>query len=217
MKVLARSSLIAALVATVCFALIACSSPEPTSTPVPPTATPVPPTSTPLPPTPTPIPPTATPVPPTATPAPPTATPEPASAPESAVAADKMASGTVSEEDAACIQQNADPDKTGEILEALGTINSGDEVQGEHILDLLDAADALVACELLPAQVVPLLSQITREDASCVIEHSGTEQLVSIFATGAGEGAQTFNIMSLAPLLGALQACDVSLNLTAGQ
>ena len=41
----------------------ACSSPDPTSTPIPPTATPIPPTATPIPATATPVPPTATPAP----------------------------------------------------------------------------------------------------------------------------------------------------------
>ena len=50
------------------FVIQACSTEEPTHTPVPPTSTPVPPTATSVPPTVTPIPPT--PVPPTATPAP---------------------------------------------------------------------------------------------------------------------------------------------------
>ena len=84
-----RITMLASLgVALFAFALVACSTPEPTATPVPPTstpvaptATPVPPTATPVPPTPTPRPaPTATPVPPTATPVPPTATPVPPTA-----------------------------------------------------------------------------------------------------------------------------------------
>ena len=64
--------------------LFACTSEEPTPTPVPPTATPVPPTSTPVPPTVTPVPPTATPIPPTATAIPPTSTPIPTPPPPTA-------------------------------------------------------------------------------------------------------------------------------------
>ena len=61
---------------------LACTSPDPTATPVPPTVTPtaVPPTATAIPPSATPVPPTATSIPPTATSVPPTATPVPPTA-----------------------------------------------------------------------------------------------------------------------------------------
>ena len=79
-----RSYFVYALIGIVAaaFYVVACTSPDPTATPVPPTATPtaVPPTATAVPPTATAVPPTATSVPPTATPVPPTATSVPPTA-----------------------------------------------------------------------------------------------------------------------------------------
>ena len=203
MKLLLNTPLLLALVAVVSLVLIACSSPEPTSTPVPPTATPVPPTATTIPPTPTPVPPTATPE--------PTVVPAGLSIAEDA---DETDSADASDTYAACIQEHSDPERTDEILEAVNALGSGAEVTTEQMLDLLDAADTLAKCELLPAQVVPFLSQISREDATCIIENSGTAQLVTIFTSSNASEGQAFSLMSLAPLLGALQACDVSLDLT---
>ena len=234
MKSLINSSQTAVVGALLVFvagiALIACSSPEPTATavpptptpvpptatPVPPTPTPVPPTPTPVPPTPTPVPPTPTPVPPTATPEPPTATPEPESEPE-ASGTDDISTTGLSPHDAVCIEEHADKETADKIFEAVGTINAEGDVQPEHILDLLDAADTLTDCELMPARFAPIVAQISREDAACVIEQSGVEQLMSFFTLTEEQQSQTLNLMALSPLLGALQACDVSLDLSVMQ
>ena len=77
------ASVIIGILAAVPVAIaLACTSPDPTATPVPPTVTPtaVPPTATAIPPSATPVPPTATSIPPTATSVPPTATPIPPTA-----------------------------------------------------------------------------------------------------------------------------------------
>ena len=214
------------VVAISAFSLVACSSPEPTATPVPPTptpvpptATPIPPTSTPIPPTPTPVPPTPTPVPPTATPVPPTATPEPTSEPEEEVsdAADELGPTGLSAHDSVCIEEHADQATADEIFDAVGTINSEGDVQPEHILDLLDAADVLAYCELMPARFAPLVAQISREDAECLVEQAGVELLLGFFTLTEEQQGQTLNLMALSPLLGSLQACDVTLDLSVMQ
>ena len=234
MKSLVRSSriaILAALVAAIAgVTLSACSSPEPTVTPVPPTATPVPPTATPVPPTPTPIPPTPTPVPPTPTPVPPTATPvpptatpvpatatsEPATAPEESATDDISPTG-LSPHDAVCVEEHADEETAAKISEAVGTISSEGDVQPEHILDLLDAADTLSQCGLMPERFAPLVAQISREDAECLVEQAGVELLLGFFTLTEEQQGQTFNLMALSPLLGSLQACDVTLDLSVMQ
>ena len=220
-----------AIAATV--SMVSCSSPEPTPTPVPPTATPVPPTATPVPPTPTPVPPTPTPVPPTPTPVPPTATPVPPTAtPEPAEAAaepkeaespstDEISPSGLSAHDAVCIEEHADAATAEKVFASITAItaalNAEGEAEPEHILNLLDAAEPLSHCGVMPERFAPIVEQITREDAECVIEHSGVEILLTFFTITEEQQAETLNIMALAPLLGSLQACEVTLDLTAGQ
>ncbi len=123
----------------------------------------------------------------------------------------------MSPHDAVCIEEHADKETADKIFEAVGTINAEGDVQPEHILDLLDAADTLTDCELMPARFAPIVAQISREDAACVIEQSGVEQLMSFFTLTEEQQSQTLNLMALSPLLGALQACDVSLDLSVMQ
>lgn len=210
------------IVVTATLTLLACSSPEPTPTPVPPTSTPVPPTATPVPPTPTPVPPTPTPVPPTPTPVPPTATPEPTEAPEEPEeaepeAADGISPAGLSPHDAVCIEEHTDAETAKKVFTAIDSLITGNDAQPEHILDLLDAADPLSHCGVMPERFAPIVAQISREDAACVVEQSGVEQLMAFFTITEEQQAQTLNIMALTPLLGALQACEVTLDLTAGQ
>ena len=203
--------------------LVACSSPEPTATPVPPTptpvpptATPVPPTSTPVPPTPTPVPPTATPVPPTATPVPPTATPEATEEPE-AEQIDEISPSGLSAHDAVCIEEHADAETAAKVFEAIEALTTGADAENQHILDLLAAAEPLSHCGVMPERFAPIVAQISPEDAECVVEQAGVEMLMNFFTITEEQQAQTLNLMALAPLLGSLQACDVALDLTAGQ
>ena len=215
---------IVALLAIAGTILSGCSEPEPTPTPIPPTptptATPVPPTPTPVPPTPTPtpIPPTPTPV-PTSTPVPPTSTPELAKEPEAAKkeAVDEISPPGVSAHDAVCVEEHADAETAQKIFAAIGAISGVTELQPEHILDLFDAADALIHCGLMPESIAPIVGQISREDASCVLDHAGVEMLVGFFTVTEEQQQQTFSLMALAPLLGSLQACDVAIDLTAGR
>ncbi len=220
----AKTLLIAAFVSVMLgILLIACSSPEPTATPVPPTptpvpptATPVPPTPTPVPPTPTPVPPTATPVPPTATPVPPTATPEPTEEPE-AEQIDEISPSGLSAHDAVCIEEHADAETAAKVFEAIEALTTGSNAENQHILDLLAAAEPLSHCGVMPERFAPIVAQISPEDAECVVEQAGVEMLMSFFTITEEQQAQTLNLMALAPLLGSLQACDVALDLTAGQ
>ena len=203
--------------------MVACSSPEPTATPVPPTptpvpptATPVPPTPTPVPPTPTPVPPTPTPVPPTATPVPPTATPEPTEEPE-AEQIDEISPSGLSAHDAVCIEEHSDAETAASVFEAIEALTSGEDAENRHILQLLAAAEPLSHCGVMPERFAPIVAQITPEDAECVVEQAGVEMLMNFFTITEEQQAQTLNLMALAPLLGSLQACDVVLDLTAGQ
>ena len=220
----AKTLLIAAFVSAMLgILLVACSSPEPTATPVPPTptpvpptATPVPPTPTPVPPTPTPVPPTATPVPPTATPVPPTATPEPTEEPE-AEPIDEISPSGLSAHDAVCIEEHADAETAAKVFEAIEALTTGGDAENQHILDLLAAAEPLSHCGVMPERFAPIVAQISPEDAECVVEQAGVEMLMNFFTITEEQQAQTLNLMALAPLLGSLQACDVALDLTAGQ
>lgn len=220
----AKTLLIAAFVSAMLgILLVACSSSEPTATPVPPTptpvpptATPVPPTPTPVPPTPTPVPPTATPVPPTATPVPPTATPEPTEEPE-AEQIDEISPSGLSAHDAVCIEEHADAETAAKVFEAIEALTTGDDAENQHILDLLAAAEPLSHCGVMPERFAPIVAQISPEDAECVVEQAGVEMLMNFFTITEEQQAQTLNLMALAPLLGSLQACDVALDLTAGQ
>ncbi len=220
----AKTLLIAAFISAMLgILLVACSSPEPTATPVPPTptpvpptATPVPPTPTPVPPTPTPVPPTATPVPPTATPVPPTATPEPTEEPE-AEQIDEISPSGLSAHDAVCIEEHADAETAAKVFEAIEALTTGGDAENQHILDLLAAAEPLSHCGVMPERFAPIVAQISPEDAECVVEQAGVEMLMNFFTITEEQQAQTLNLMALAPLLGSLQACDVALDLTAGQ
>ena len=69
----------------------------------------------------------------------------------------------------------------------------------------------------MPERFAPIVAQITPEDAECVVAQAGVEMLMNFFTITEEQQAQTLNLMALAPLLGSLQACDVSLDLTAGQ
>ncbi len=223
----AKTLLIAAFIsAMIGILMVACSSPEPTATPVPPTptpvpptATPVPPTPTPVPPTPTPVPPTPTPVPPTATPVPPTATPEPTEAPEETESEpiDEISPSGLSAHDSACIEEHADAETAAKVFEAIEALTIGPDAESQHILDLLAAAEPLSHCGVMPERFAPIVAQITPEDAECVVEQAGIEMLMKFFTITEEQQEQTLNLMALAPLLGSLQACDVALDLTAGQ
>ncbi len=206
------------VIAALGVAVVACSSPEPTATPVPPTPTPVPPTATPVPPTPTPVPPTPTPVPPTATPVPPTATPEPEEEPaaKEAEPADEISASGLSAEDSACIEEHSDAETAAKVFTAIEALTSG-EGENQHILDLLASAEPLSHCGVMPERFAPIVAQISPEDAECVVEQAGVEMLMNFFTITEEQQAQTLNIMALAPLLGSLQACDVAIDLTAGQ
>ncbi len=214
-KIARISVVLVVLVATMTIVFTACSSPEPTPTPVPPTATPVPPTATPVPPTPTPtpVPPTPTPVPPTPTPVPPTATPEPM---EEAEVTDEVSPSGLSADDSACVEEQADAETAATVLTAIESLTSG-EGENHHILDLLAAAEPLSHCGVMPERFAPIVAQISPEDAECVVEQAGVEMLMAFFTITEEQQAQTLNIMALAPLLGSLQACDVAIDLTAGQ
>ena len=88
----------------------------------------------------------------------------------------------------------------------------------------LDAEDALIffdllelsaTCQFLPANFAPIAMQLTRDDVECMIEQVGTEPLLSFFNFAPKQEQETLNLAALAPLLGAVNACEIALDLTA--
>ena len=158
-------------------------------------------------------------MPPTATPVPPTSTPEPAEEPviKEDEPVDEISPSELSAHDAACIEEHADAETTAKVFEAIEALVTGEDSETGHILDLLAAAEPLSHCGVMPERFAPIVAQITPEDAECVVEQAGVEMLMNFFTITEEQQAQTLNLMTLAPLLGSLQACDVTLDLTAGQ
>ena len=158
-------------------------------------------------------------MPPTATPVPPTATPEPEEEPETKEAepVDEISASGLSTHDSVCIEEHADAETAAKVFEAIEALTSGDDAENHHILDLLAAAEPLSHCGVMPERFAPIVAQISPEDAECVVEQAGVEMLMNFFTITEEQQAQTLNLMALAPLLGSLQACDVALDLTAGQ
>jgi hypothetical protein len=150
---------------------------------------------------------------------PPTVTPEPTEEPEKAESAptDGIAPTGLSPSDAVCIEEHADAETAGKVFTAIEALIAGEDATPDHMLDLLGAAEPLSQCGVMPARFAPIVAQLSREDAACVIERSGVEMLMAFFTITEAQQAETLNLMALAPLLGALQACEVTLDLTAGQ
>lgn len=193
------------VVATLTIAIVACSSPEPTATPIPPTATPVPPT-------PTPVPPTATPFPPTATPEP---RKEPATKQEGPI--DEISPAGMLARDAVCVEAYTDAKTAAKIYEAVDKFMTGEGVENHHVIDLFAETEVLTQCGAARERFAPFIAQMSLEDAQCVVEHAGVELIGKLFAFTEEQHAETLDPMVLAPLLSSLQACDVTLDLTAGQ
>ena len=202
-----RGKILVAIVvfAVLAIAIVACSSPEPTATPVPPSPTPDPPTPTPVPPTPTPIPPTATPK-----------TPEaPAAKEEGPI--DEITPSGMSARDAVCVEAFTDAETAAKIFEAVEKFTTGEGAENRHVLDLFAETEVLAHCGAARERFVPLIAQLTLEDAECVIEHAGVELIGKFFAFTEEEQAESLDLTALAPLLESLQECDIALDLSAGQ
>ena len=123
----------------------------------------------------------------------------------------------MSAHDAVCIEEHADAETAAKVFEAIEALTTGGDAENQHILDLLAAAEPLSHCGVMPERFAPIVAQISPEDAECVVEQAGVEMLMNFFTITEEQQAQTLNLMALAPLLGSLQACDVALDLTAGQ
>ena len=204
--------LITVAFATLVIAIVACSSPEPTATPVPPTPTPLPPTATPVPPTPTPVPPTPTSIPSTATPEPPK---EPGAKHEGPI--DEISPSGMSARDAVCVEARTDAKTAAKIFEAVDKFITGEGVENHHVIDLFEESEVLTHCGAARERFAPIIAQISLEEAECVVEHAGVELIGKLFAFTEEQHAETLDPMVLTPLLDSLQACDVRLDLTAGQ
>ncbi len=94
---------------------------------------------------------------------------------------------------------------------------AGSTISIEDALVLFDNLEPSASCGLLPANLAPIVSQLTREDAACVIEQVGTEPLVSFFNFAPEEQQQEINFATISPLLGALNVCEITIDLTAGR
>ncbi len=190
--------LVVVVFATLAMSNVACSSPEPTATPVPPTPTPVPPT-------PTPIPPTVTPEPPD----------EPVATPDGPI--DEISPANMTARDAVCVEAFADAKSTAKIFEAVEKFTTGVGAEDRHVIDLFAETEVLTRCGAARERFAPIITQISLEDAECIVEHAGVELIVEIFASTEEQQAETLDPMVFAPLLDSLQACDVAIDLTAGQ
>ena len=175
------------------FAIVACSSPEPTATTVPPT------------PTPTPIPPTAI-----------AETPQqPAAGREGPI--DEISPFGMDARDAVCVEAYADKETAAKIFEAVEKFNTGEGAEDQHVIDLFAETEVLARCSAVRERFVPILSMFSLEEAECIIEHAGVELIGDFVASTEEHQPEVLDIKDLAPLLGSLQACDVALDLTAGQ
>ena len=123
----------------------------------------------------------------------------------------------MSAHDSACIEEHAEAETAVKVFEAIEALTTGTAAENQHILDLLAAAEPLSQCGVMPERFAPIVAQISPEDAECVVEQAGVEMLMNFFTITEEQQAQTLNLMALAPLLSSLQACDVALDLTAGQ
>lgn len=196
--------------ATLVIAIVACSSPEPTATPVPPT--PTPPTATPVPPTPTFVPPTPTPIPPTATPEPPN---EPGAQQEGPI--DEISPSGMAARDAVCVEAHTDAKTAAKIYEAVDKFITGEGVENHHVIDLFEETEVLTHCGAARERFAPIIAQISLEEAECVVEHAGVELIGKLFAFTEEQHAETLDPIALAPLLASLEECGVTLDLSAGQ
>lgn len=85
----------------------------------------------------------------------------------------------------------------------------------EDALIFFDLLEVSATCQFLPANFAPIAMQLSRDDAECMIEQVGTEPLLSFFNFAPKQEQGTLNLTALAPLLGAVNACEISLDLTA--
>ena len=200
-----KNLLVIVVLTTLMIAIVACSSAQPTATPVPPSPTPMPPTPTPVLPTPTPIQPTATPEPPAAT----------AINEEGPI--DEISPSGMAARDAVCVEAFADAESAAKIFEAVDKFITGEGVENHHVIDLFEETEVLTHCGAARERFAPIIAQMSLEEAECVIEHAGVELIGKLFAFTEEQHAETLDPMVLAPLLSSLQTCDVRLDLTAGQ
>ena len=85
----------------------------------------------------------------------------------------------------------------------------------EDALIFFDLLEVSATCQFLPANFAPIAMQLSRDNAECMIEQVGTEPLLSFFNFAPKQEQGTLNLTALAPLLGAVNACEISLDLTA--
>ena len=186
-----RNLVVCVVFATLVFAIVACSSPEPTATPVPPT------------PTPTPIPPTATAV----------TREQPAAEHQGPI--DEISPSGMEARDAVCVEAYADKETAAKIFEAIEKFNSGEGVEGQHVIDLFAQTEVLARCSAVRERFLPILSMFSLEEAECIVEHAGVELISDFVAFTEENQSQVLNLEDLAPFLGSLEACDIAIDLAA--
>ncbi len=187
----AKIILVTVVVATLVIAALACSSPEPTATPVPPTPTPIPPIATPEP------------------------RKEPAAEQEGPI--DEISPSGMVGRDAVCVEAKTDAKTAAKIFEAVDKFMTGEGVENHHVIDLFEETEVLTQCGAARERFAPIIAQMSVEDAVCIVEHAGVEVIGKLFAFTEEQHAETVDPAALAPLLSSLEACGVALDLTAGQ
>ena len=119
--------------------------------------------------------------------------------------------------DAVCVEAFTDAKTAAKIYEAVDKFMTGEGVENHHVIDLFAETEVLTQCGAARERFAPIIAQMSLDDAQCVVEHAGVELIGKLFAFTEEQHAETLDPMVLAPLLNSLQACDVRLDLTAGQ
>ena len=123
----------------------------------------------------------------------------------------------LSPHDSVCIEEHADAQTAAKVFDAIDALTTSADAEKQHILDLLAAADTLSHCGVIPERFEPIAAQLSPQDAECLVEQAGVDMLINFFTITEEQQTQTLNLTALIPLLGALEACGVALDLTATQ
>ena len=116
-----------------------------------------------------------------------------------------------------CVAGQLDEATTTAYVASIVKTLSGSPMSADDALVFFDNLDSSASCGFLPANLAPIAMQLKREDAACMIGQVGTDPLVSFFNFAPEGPQQGLNLAGLTPLLGALNACDIALDLTAGR
>ena len=79
--------------------------------------------------------------------------------------ADELSPTGLSPQDTACVEENADPETAEKVFVAIDALTTGEDAMPDHILDLLDAAEPLSQCGVMPEALrANRCAQISRDE-----------------------------------------------------